>query len=116
MASKQKRTQLSEAANRFATRLRREWAIVDEPGLTLVGLAAQASADFEEARKQIMRDGMTIRNRFGVLIQHPAIAIQTAAQRRLLGALKMLDLDLESVGGEAEDGSTTITSPKVHRR
>ena len=107
---------LTAAAQKFATRLRAEWSITDEPGLTLVDLAAQASAELEEARRQVARDGITIRNRFGVLVPHPAITIQGAALRRLLAALKMLDLDLESVGEEAEDASTTITSPKVRRR
>lgn len=72
-----------------------EYGIGDAAGMALLTSAAECLDRVTQARAEIERDGLTIRDRFGQPKPHPAAAIERDARGGLLAALKALNLDVE---------------------
>lgn len=67
--------------------------IDDVVGLRLLATACEALDRLQEARALIKRDGACIRDRFGQVQRHPAVAIERDAGRTMVQALRGLNLD-----------------------
>lgn len=87
---------LSSAARAFWRRIVADWEIDDEAGLALVEVAAQAHARALDARGQIDRDGSVIRDRFGQLKAHPAVAIERDAAALVVRTVRALGLEMDA--------------------
>jgi len=77
--------------------IRRQWAVKDEPGLTLLLTAMQALDRLRQAQKILADEGILIEDRFKQMKPHPASQIEKEARAGMILALKALDLDLETL-------------------
>jgi phage terminase small subunit len=75
--------------------LNEEFVIADTAGRLLLETAAFAYDRMTNARKQIEKEGMLVKDRRGGDIQHPLLRIERDARSSLLLALKHLKLDIE---------------------
>ena len=89
--------QLSSEAGKLYRKIRRQWDIRDEPGLTLLLTACQALDRMREAQKLLTAEGIVKADRFGQDKPHPASQIEKESRAGLLQALKGLNLDLDSL-------------------
>ena len=89
---------LSTEAGRLYRKIRRQWAIRDEPGLTILLTAVQALDRLRTAQRTLAVEGIIKPDRFGQDKPHPAVEVEQKARSGLLLALKSLNLDLESLG------------------
>jgi len=70
-----------------------DYQIDDEGGLALVEVACQAHGRAQEARVQLERDGITVKDRFGQARAHPACAIERDALALLVRTIRALALE-----------------------
>ncbi len=89
--------ELSPASQKLFRKIKRDWAIGDEPGLTILRTAMECLDRITEARAVIKREGITVPDRYGVPKLHPAVSVEKQARAGLLMALKALNLDLETL-------------------
>ncbi|MEK7750431.1 MAG: hypothetical protein AAB654_00850 [Acidobacteriota bacterium] len=88
---------LSSEATRLYNRVRRQWAIRDEPGLTILLTGMQALDRLRQAQATLAAQGIIRPDRFGQDKPHPAMQVEKEARAGLLLALKALALDLETL-------------------
>ena len=88
---------LSDEAKRLYRKIRRQWAVKDEPGLTLVLTVCQTLDEMREAQAIIAKEGSFVIDRFAQQRLHPATQRLKEARAHWLQAVKMLNLDLESL-------------------
>src|SRR5947209_8274618 len=74
-----------------------EYDILDSAGLTLVESVASSFDVWQKSQKQISKEGITTKDRWGALKAHPAIAIMRDAKSAMLRALRELHLDDEEM-------------------
>jgi Phage terminase, small subunit len=70
-----------------------EFAIDDIGSVELLILACEAHARCQAARLQIDEQGMTIKDRFGILQPHPLLKAEASARGQYLAALRALNLE-----------------------
>ncbi len=91
---------LSAEAKRHFYRLRREWGIKDHAGQFLLHRAMEAYDEMRAAQKLIAEEGMIVSDPHKGKKLHPACQREKEARAHMLQALKMLELDLESLMGK----------------
>ena len=88
---------LTAEAKTLYRKVVRQWRITDEPGLSLVLTACQCLDEMRESQAVIAKEGAMILDRFGQQRLHPACQRLKEARAHWLQAVKMLNLDLESL-------------------
>ena len=86
---------LSVEARSWWKRLAKEYDISDEAGLLLLQTALEAFDRMRTAQAAIAEDGVTIKDRWGQVKQHPLLAVERDSRAGMLAAIKSLSLDLE---------------------
>ncbi len=81
----------------FYDRVRREWSIGDGVGELSLLTAAQSLSRLRQAQELLKRDGLVTLDRFGQSKLHPATVLERESRAGLISALKLLNLDLESL-------------------
>jgi phage terminase small subunit len=79
------------------------WELDDKAGLAHLENACRALTRIRELESLLRREGMLIRNRFGVMVPHPAAARLDAEGRCFRESMRALSLDVDSLYAEAED-------------
>ncbi len=85
---------LSREAKGWWNRLVAEWEL-DDAALLLLGSALECLDRMRQAQHILDSEGITTRDRFGQVRQHPATLVERDAKAGLLRNLKALNLDLE---------------------
>lgn len=91
---------LAKAGRKFWESVLEAYALEDEHHFRLLencGLALDRAA---QAREQITKDGITVKNRFGETVAHPACNIERQSMSLFKSTVRELGLDLET--GPAE--------------
>jgi len=83
---------LSAEARRLWSRLREDFVLDDEAALLLLRALCEAFDRAEKARAEVARDGATVRDRWGQIKAHPAVAIERDARGQVLAAVRALKL------------------------
>lgn len=83
---------LSAESRKLWLRLTGIYEFDDPAARVILRTALQARDRIEEARKQVKRDGITVQNRYGMPVAHPALNIEASARRQMLLAFKELGL------------------------
>ena len=84
---------LSKEATRWRNRIKREYAIIDRPGLLLLQAAAEAFDEMRAAQHE-MAGNPIFTDRFGQPQEHPAAKIIRASRAQMIAALKALNLEI----------------------
>jgi P27 family predicted phage terminase small subunit len=71
----------------------REFAVRDAEGLRLLLTACEALDSMRAAERQIAKDGLTCRDRYGGIRSHPLLGTVRDSRMAMLLALKRLGLD-----------------------
>jgi P27 family predicted phage terminase small subunit len=74
---------------------------LDDAGLLILESALECLDTIREAQEQVKRDGITIKDRFGQIKQHPATIVEANAKAGMLRAFKALNLELEPLNNGA---------------
>jgi hypothetical protein len=74
-------------------KIQTEFAIDDIGSVELLVVACEAHARCRAARLQIDKEGMTLKDRFGILAQHPLLKTEASARGQYLAALRALNLE-----------------------
>ena len=90
-----KRSKIRPEAQEEADRLRGEYGISDPGGDVLLNSFAAAFTLELNCEDQILREGLTLLDRFGQIKCHPLLSALRDARAQKLSALKMLNLDVE---------------------
>ncbi len=72
--------------------------ITDDAGLLLLTQAMESFDRLREAQAILATEGITIKDRFGQVRQHPATLVERDAKNMLLRSLKALNLDIQPPG------------------
>ncbi len=72
-----------------------EYDIEDSAGLAILQTALEAFDRLKEAQKEIERNGMTMRDRWGQVKPNPLLPVERDSRAQFLQGLKALNLDLE---------------------
>ena len=72
-----------------------EYGIFDMAGRRILTVSLEAFDRAQKSRRRIERDGMCIKDRFGVLKPHPLLPVERDNRAAFLAGLKALNLDLE---------------------
>ena len=86
---------LSAEAKRMFENLCSEYGISDTAGLRILRTALEAWDRCQNARRQIDKDGMVVRDKFNQLKPHPLLPVERDSRAAFLAGLKALNLDLE---------------------
>jgi phage terminase small subunit len=70
-----------------------EFRVDDVGSLQLLTVACEAHQRCRLAREAITREGMTIKDRFGILTSHPLLKAEASARGQYLAALRVLNLE-----------------------
>ncbi len=79
-------------------RLTAAYDLEDDAGALLLQTALEAFDQMRAAEKIIAAEGITFKDRFNQVRQHPATLIQRDARTAMLRGLKALNLDIEPAG------------------
>jgi P27 family predicted phage terminase small subunit len=92
---------LSPEAKRLLDRLKKQWGIDEEPGLTIALTLCQSLDRLRQAQEILRQDGLIIRiTRASGQVDvkaHPAAKIEQDARAHVLQCAKALNLDLETL-------------------
>ena len=95
MTKKDKLTNsLSREAKNLAKKLIDEYSIDDSGGLAILNAAMEAFDRMKSAQKIIKRDGITFKDRWGQIKNHPLLTAERDSRSQFLQALKALNLDI----------------------
>ena len=86
---------LGAAGRKLWEDLQLAYGVSDPPGLALLLSACESRDRVEAARAEIERDGLTQKDRFGMLRAHPACAVEHQARSSMIRALVQLNLSPE---------------------
>ena len=75
----------------------REYGISDSGGLELLETYCRAADRCAGATREIERDGMVTKDRFGQLRPHPLLSVERDSRSQMVQSLKALNLDLEPI-------------------
>jgi phage terminase small subunit len=76
----------------------REFRIDDIGSIELLVVACEAHARCRICRETINREGMTVKDRFGVMQPHPLLKAEASARGQYLAALRALNLEPPAAG------------------
>lgn len=88
---------LNKEAKVFYEKLKNGYGINDPAGLTILQQAAEALMRLRQAQEVIKKEGLTVKDRFDQLKNHPATVIEKDSRNALLKALDHLDLELPDI-------------------
>lgn len=88
---------LGPAGRQLWQDLQAAYNVSDPPGLALLLSACESRDTIEVCAREIERDGLTLKDRFGMQRAHPAAQIQHQARSSLIRALTALNLSPEGV-------------------
>lgn len=86
---------LSKEARVLRKNLIDEYEINDSGGLAILNTAMEAFDRLKGAQEIIKRDGITFKDRWGQIKNHPLLTIERDARSQFLQGLKALNLDIE---------------------
>ncbi len=86
---------LSQEAVKWWAKLVAEFEIDDDAGLLILNTAFEAFDAMRAAQKQIKKQGMTIKDKFGQMKIHPLCSVVRDSRAQMLQAFKHLNLDIE---------------------
>lgn len=86
---------LSEASKTWWRSVVDEFSVVDAPGLELLASACRCLDRAEQCRQAILRDGVTVRDRFEQVRPHPLLAAERDALAGFRAAVKQMGFDIE---------------------
>ena len=89
---------LSQEASDWQKKILRDFEIEDEHGLLILRTAAEALDRLRDAQRILAREGVCVKDRWGLPKQHPATMVERDARTALLRSLKALCLDVELPG------------------
>jgi P27 family predicted phage terminase small subunit len=87
---------LSAEAQAWWRRLTEQWDL-DDPSLLILEGALEAFDRMRAAQAIIAKEGVTCKDRFKQIKQHPATLVERDAKATLLRGIKALGLDLEPI-------------------
>jgi hypothetical protein len=90
---------LTAEAKKIFRAVAAEYQIEDVAGLRILRVALESFDRAQAARKQINKDGMCFRDRYGQLKPHPLLAAERDSRAAFLSGLKALNLDVEPIKG-----------------
>lgn len=85
---------ISAAGKKLRDDILSEFDISDIAGLEILDRAVESFCRMKKAEKIIDRDGLTIKNRFDEIKEHPALNTERKARAQFLMAIKQLNLDI----------------------
>ncbi len=85
---------LSAEAMKMKKKILTEYKITDQAGLEILARALESFDRMQAASKIINRDGLTVKNRFDELREHPALNTERKARAQFLLAMKQLNFDI----------------------
>jgi len=85
---------ISREGNKLKRIILAEFDISDRGGLEILDRAIESYCRMREAEKIIDRDGLTVKNRFSEVKEHPALNTERKARAQFLLAIKQLNLDV----------------------
>ena len=88
---------LSADGKRLWIRLSDDYVLDDSGAQTLLRALCEALDRCEQARRRIRKDGAYLRDRFGQMRPHPAVAVERDSRNQILAAIKALRLEPEDV-------------------
>ncbi len=86
---------LSPPARKLWSTIATEYDIGDIGGRTILSQAMEAYDRMKQAQEILGREGLLVEDRYGIKKPHPCTGIERDMRAQLLGALKMLNLDIE---------------------
>jgi hypothetical protein len=95
MAKKKKITALSAEAVAWKDRILTDYVIEDSGSLLVLEKTLEAYDRLREAQGILQRDGICIKDRFGVPQVHPMCRVERDSRIAVLRGLKQLELDIE---------------------
>jgi P27 family predicted phage terminase small subunit len=102
---------LSRPSKAVWRRLVDDYSLDQEPAALLVlGHALSSHDRAEQARREVERDGLTVRTASGSIKAHPAVAVERDARLGCARMLRELSLDAEVLGG---NGYEAARPPRV---
>jgi P27 family predicted phage terminase small subunit len=87
-------TGLSKAGRELWSRLVAEFGIVDAGGLAVLEQGLRSWERAEQARRQLDREGLTFRDRWGQARPNPALPVERDARAAFLSAIKQLQIEI----------------------
>jgi P27 family predicted phage terminase small subunit len=85
---------LSAAGRALWTRLQGEYDVRDAAGLAVLEQAMRSWERAEEARRQLDKEGVTFKDRWGQRRPHPAVPVERDARAAFLQAIKQLGVEI----------------------
>ena len=70
-----------------------EYAITDIAGLRILMVALEAYDRAQAARRQIDQEGMTVKDKYDQIKQHPLLPVERDSRAAFLAGLKALNLE-----------------------
>lgn len=83
---------LAATGKRLWTSVLSEFTVDDAAGLALLRAACEAADRADQARRRIAREGAVVKDRFGQLKAHPAVAIERDARAAMISAFRAMHL------------------------
>jgi P27 family predicted phage terminase small subunit len=84
---------LSKHAKDLWHRLRADYALDDAAGTLLLRNLCEAVDRLAEARSILKKEGVIVRDRWGLPKQHPATLVERDARNQILASLKAMKLE-----------------------
>lgn len=91
-----------QSPEEFYRRVKRQWGIVDEPGLTLLSIAKKCLTEMQAYEVIIATEGAIVLDRFHQAKANPACMLLKESRAHFLQTVKSLNLDLESLDPDAK--------------
>ncbi len=85
---------LSLAGRTLWTRLQSEYNVCDAAGLAVLEQAMRSFERCEAARRQLDREGITFKDRWGQRRPHPALPVERDSRAAMLQAIKQLGVEI----------------------
>lgn len=88
---------LSVDSKRIWREIVAEYQIEDCAGLRILRVALESYDRAQACRKQIDREGLTVRDKFNQVKSHPLLSAERDSRQGFLAGIKALSLDLEPI-------------------
>jgi phage terminase small subunit len=87
--------ELSKEIQQWHDKIKKDYAIEDSGGLSLLMIAAESYERMRQAQEIIQSEGLIIEDRFKQKRNHPATVIEKDSRNALIQALQRLNLEVE---------------------
>ena len=85
---------ISTAGKKLKAEILAEFDISDRGGLEILDRAIESFCRMKAAEKIIDKEGLTVKNRFNEIREHPALNTERKSRSQFLLAIKQLNLDV----------------------